>query len=143
MADPYFRESAPRAVNERVTPMRTPAGRACLASILTAVSLLCLSGHAQAHPHLIGRWVATSPANPSMTYDFGCGGYLGNWIWRGVFLFSIGDGVVSPGWYEVRMWTSTRGTIQLRDGNFLTHAVGTIDLEQRSMTFKSTIFTPQ
>jgi hypothetical protein len=77
-----------------------------------------------------------------MEYDFGPGEYAGNWVWKGPFTLSIANCAVSTGTYQLRMFTGTEGTVELRDFNGLAHAVANVDLGNRLMNFKSVIFRP-
>ena len=122
--------------------MRTSSGRGGLAALLAAGLLSCLSGNAQAHPYLVGRWVAPVPPGSSLVYDFGPGEYVGNWVWHGTFTFFVADCPVSTGTYQLLMFNGVEGTLSLRDGNGITTAVANVDLGAKVMTFKNVIFRP-
>src|SRR4051794_34711278 len=87
----------------RESPMRTPAGRFIFAAFLAASLLACRPGGAHAHPQLAGRWSApVPPPGGSMAFDFGCGEYIGEGVWRGPFVFIVSGKVVEQGMYELR-----------------------------------------
>src|SRR5439155_1847345 len=109
--------------------MRTGSGRGGLAVLLAAGLLSCLSGNAQAHPNLIGRWVGqVPPGTAAPAYDFSPGEYVGNWIWRGALTFSVADCPTSTATYVLAMLNGSEGTVELRDGNGVTHGVAIVNL---------------
>src|SRR5262249_19940423 len=118
-----------------------PWGR--LAVILAAAGLLlCQPRDAQAHPHFCGRWIAPVPPGGVMVYEFGPGEDITNWIWKGHFIFYVSGFPVTEGTYTLRMYTGTEGTVELRDGNYLSTSVGELSLANRVFNFKSVNFRP-
>jgi hypothetical protein len=77
-----------------------------------------------------------------MSYDFAPGEYVGDGVWRGPLLFCMPTGPVSPGTYELRMFTGTEGTLGLIDGVGIAVRVGNVDLGRRVMTFMSVTYRP-
>jgi hypothetical protein len=122
--------------------MRMCSSRGVWALVLAAGVMSCLPGKSLAHPHLVGRWVAEAPPGGSMVYDFGPGEYVGNWVWRGPFTFSVANCPVATGTYQLLMFNGVEGTLSLRDGNEISTGVANVDLGRRSMTFKNVIFHP-
>jgi hypothetical protein len=140
--------------------MRTPSSRVGWAVLLAAGLLAFLPGSARAQPNLVGHWIAIVPPAPPVLpgqpapqappgqlkityeYEFGPGEYNGNWVWRGPLTFYVGGCIVSTGTYQLRMFNGVEGTLELRDGNGVAHAVGNVDLGARLMNFKNVIFRP-
>lgn len=122
--------------------MSTCSARGGLAALLAAGFLSCLPGNAQAHPNLVGRWVAPVPPGSSMVYDFGPGEYVGNWVWNGTFTFSLGNCTLSTGTYQLLLFNGVEGTVTLRDGNGLSVAVANVDLGTRLLSLKNVLFRP-
>jgi hypothetical protein len=108
--------------------------------LTTAVLLSFPAGTAQAHPLLIGTWVAQDPPGTLMKYDFGPAEYQGNWVWRGPLTFYMADRVVSTGTYELRMFNGLEGGLTLRDGSGLPNDVGIVHLRTRVLNFKNVVF---
>jgi hypothetical protein len=119
--------------------------RRTLAALLFAITgmLTWTTGAVQAHPRLIGVWTGQEPPNTLMKYEFGPGEYQGNWVWRGPLTFYVDNCVVSTGRYELRLSSGLEGSLELRDGNGLPNAVGTVDLGRRILIFKSVAFVPE
>src|SRR6516164_5332485 len=91
--------------------------------VLSAAMLLSLlSGTTEAHPLLVGTWVAQNPPGTLMKYEFGAAEYQGNWVWRGPLTYYVANQVVSTGMYELRMFNGLEGGLTLRDGNGLPNA---------------------
>jgi hypothetical protein len=123
--------------------MRTRLRRAGSALLLAVAGLLaCPSGSAEAHPFLVGRWVAPVPPGGLMVYEFGPGEYRGNWLWRGPFNFSVGGCLIASGIYELQMITGTDGTLKLMDTYIVSGGVGTVNFTSREMIYKTVIFRP-
>ncbi len=122
--------------------MRLRSDRSGWTAILAAGLLSCLPGTVQAHPNLVGRWVAPVPPGSSMAYEFGPGEYVGNWVWNGTFTFSLANCPLSTGTYQLLLFNGVEGTVTLRDGNGLSVAVATVDLGTRLMTLKHVVFRP-
>jgi hypothetical protein len=121
--------------------MRVHLIRTVSAAVLTAAVLLSpLSGTAQAHPRLVGTWVAQDPPGALMKYEFGQGQYMGNWVWQGPLTFHIGNEVVSHGTYELRMSSGLEGGLTIRDGNGLANDNGIINLGTRVLNYKNVVF---
>ena len=120
--------------------------RSSLAVLLgVAGLLLCQPSNAQAHPLFAGRWVAPTPPGGLLEYDFEVGEYIGNGIWRGHFTFLVCQVPVASGWYELRMFTGTEGTLSLPITYTSTETttfstVGNVDLGSRVTNFLGTTY---
>jgi hypothetical protein len=119
-------------------------GRTLATALLAITGLLAwTTGAAQAHPRLIGVWVAQNPPNTLMKYELGPGEYQGNWVWRGPLTFYVDNSPISTGTYQLRLLSGLEGSLELRDGNGLPNATGIIDLGRRALNFKDVLFRPQ
>jgi hypothetical protein len=122
--------------------MSTRLRRGGWAALAAAALLLVRPGNAQAHPHLVGKWVGTAAPGLILAYDFGPPHYVSDGVWVGPFTFSVDGSPVSDGRYEIRMFTGAQGTLGLRDGTELELRVGVVDFGTRAMTLKSVTFRP-
>jgi hypothetical protein len=121
--------------------MRVRLSRTVSAAVFAvAVLLSLLSGSTQAHPRLVGAWVAQDPPGTLMKYEFGPGEYQGNWVWRGPVRFHLANEVVSTGTYELRMFNGLEGGLTIRDGNGLPNDNGIVNLGTRVLNYKSVVF---
>ena len=121
--------------------MRLRLSRTISVVVLTiAVLLSLLSGISQAHPLMVGTWVAQDPPGTLLKYDFGPAEYQGNWVWRGPLTFYVADQVVSTGSYELLMFDGLEGALTLRDGNGLPNQVGVVHLGTRVLNYKNVVF---
>jgi hypothetical protein len=93
--------------------MSAPFRRLCAAGFVGVALLLCQAEPAHAHPLLAGKWIAALPSGGIQVYEFGCGEYLGNGIWRGSAVFYVSNCPVWSGEYELRMFTGDAGTLSL------------------------------
>jgi hypothetical protein len=124
--------------------MSSHSGRTFAAVLLALTGLLTwTTGAAQAHPRLVGVWIAQNPPNTLMKYELGPGEYQGNWVWRGPLTFFVDNCAISTGTYELRLLSGLEGSLELRDGNGLPNATGMIDLGRRALNFKNVLFRPQ
>jgi hypothetical protein len=116
--------------------------RGGLVIVLAVAALLSWqSGKVEAHPHLLGRWVANVPPGGFMVLEFGPGEYLGNGTWRGPFTFVVSGCRASVGVYELQMFTGTEGTLGLREKlSAPGWSVGTVDFGARSVTLRQTTY---
>jgi hypothetical protein len=114
--------------------------------VIAAVALLLLQpAMVQAHPQLVGRWVAVAPPNSNMSFTFEPGEYFGSGLWRGTFTIYWANNPISNGCYEVRLLNGTQGTISVRDG-VRYHGnvgIGDIDVGTRIMIIDGTSYRPQ
>jgi hypothetical protein len=121
--------------------MRYRLRRKVSVTVLSAAMLLSLlSGTTEAHPLLVGTWVAQNPPGTLMKYEFGPGEYQGNWVWRGPLTFYLANQVVSTGMYELRMFNGLEGGLTLRDGNGLPNDTGLVNLGTRELKYKDVVF---
>jgi hypothetical protein len=121
--------------------MRFRLSRKVSVAVLCAAMLLSLlSGTTEAHPLLVGTWVAQNPPGTLMKYEFGAAEYQGNWVWRGPLTFYLANQVVSTGMYELRMFNGLEGGLTLRDGNGLPNDTGLVHLGTRTMNYKDVVF---
>jgi hypothetical protein len=110
--------------------------------VLAVAALLSWqAGKVEAHPHLLGRWVARVPPGGFMVLEFGPGEYLGNGTWRGPFTYAVSGHPTSVGVYELQMFTGTEGTLGLRENlSAPGWNVGTVDLGAPSVTLRFTTY---
>lgn len=110
------------------------------AVLATALQLSLLSGTTQAHPLLVGTWVAQDPPGTLMSYEFGPAEYQGNWVWRGPLTFYIANQAVSTGTYQLRMINGLEGGLTIHDGNGLPNDGGLVNLGTRQLNYKNVVF---
>ena len=121
--------------------MRFRPSRTISAAMLTTAALLSpLSGTTQAHPLLVGTWVAQDPPGTLLKYEFGQAEYQGNWVWRGHLTFYVANQVVSTGTYQLRMFNGLEGGLTMHDGNGLPNDVGLVNLGTRVLNYKNVVF---
>jgi hypothetical protein len=113
------------------------------AGVALALALqLWQPGKAQAHPQLVGRWFGTTPPNLNMSFEFACGTYIGDGIWRGTFTIYWANDPISTGDYELRVFRGTEGTLGLRDGVLANPRFGVVDLGTRLLYLKGATYRP-
>ena len=121
--------------------MRIRLNRTVSAVVLaTALLLSFLSGTAEAHPLLVGTWVAQDPPGTLLKYEFGPAEYQGNWVWRGPLTLYVANKVVSIGTYQLRMFNGLEGGLTLHDGNGLPNDGGLVNLGTRVLNYKNVVF---
>ena len=121
--------------------MRFRLNRTVSAVVLaTALPLSFLSGTAEAHPLLVGTWVAQDPPGTLLKYEFGPAEYQGNWVWRGPLTLYVANEVVSIGTYQLRMFNGLEGGLTLHDGNGLPNDGGLVNLGTRVLNYKNVVF---
>jgi len=121
--------------------MRFRPSRTISAVMLTTAAVLSpLSGTTQAHPLLVGTWVAQDPPGTLLKYEFGQAEYQGNWVWRGSLTFYVANQVVSTGTYQLRMFNGLEGGLTVHDGNGLPNDVGLVNLGTRVLNYKNVVF---
>ena len=121
--------------------MRIRLNRTVSAVVLaTALLLSFLSGTAEAHPLLVGTWVAQDPPGTLLKYEFGPAEYQGNWVWRGPLTLYVANEVVSIGTYQLRMFNGLEGGLTLHDGNGLPNDDGLVNLGTRVLNYKNVVF---
>jgi hypothetical protein len=109
-----------------------------LAALAAVVLLLSQPGQAPAHPHLLGAWSAEVPPGGLSVYEFGPGEYVGAGVWHGPFTYSVAGCAVSPGIYDLRMVSTTQGSLGLRDGNLIATYAGVVDFAAGTVTIMHT-----
>jgi len=120
--------------------MRIRLNRTVSAVVLaTALLLSFLSGTAEAHPLLVGTWVAQDPPGTLLKYEFGPAEYQGNWVWRGPLTLYVANKVVSIGTYQLRMFNGLEGGLTLHDGNGLPNDGGLVNLGTRVLNYKNVV----
>ena len=120
--------------------MRFRLNRTVSAVVLaTALLLSFLSGTAEAHPLLVGTWVAQDPPGTLLKYEFGPAEYQGNWVWRGPLTLYVANKVVSIGTYQLRMFNGLEGGLTLHDGNGLPNDGGLVNLGTRVLNYKNVV----
>ena len=121
--------------------MRIRLNRTVSAVVLaTALLLSFLSGTAEAHPLLVGTWVAQDPPGTLLKYEFGPAEYQGNWVWRGPLTLYVANKVVSIGTYQLRMFNGLEGGLTLHDGTGLPNDGGLVNLGTRVLNYKNVVF---
>ena len=121
--------------------MRFRLNRTVSAVVLaTALPLSFLSGTAEAHPLLVGTWVAQDPPGTLLKYEFGPAEYQGNWVWRGPLTLYVANEVISIGTYQLRMFNGLEGGLTLHDGNGLPNDGGLVNLGTRVLNYKNVVF---
>ena len=92
-------------------------------AFLAVAILFCQPAQVDAHPQLIGLWIANEPPGGIQVYDLGCGEYIGNGIWRGPFLYIVSGKIVEKGMWELRFFTGNDATLSilLREGRIGTY----------------------
>jgi hypothetical protein len=115
----------------------------CSKILVAVVALLCFQAEkAQAHPALVGTWVATAPPNLHIAYQFAPGVYIGNDTWRGTYTFIVGGQPICSGDYELRIFYGTQATVNLRDGFLAAWQAANVDLGTRVMIYKGELYRP-
>jgi hypothetical protein len=114
--------------------MIVPSSVGRWACALIIAFLLGSAGNVQAHPCLVGRWIADLPCGPTV-YEFTPGKYVGNGVWTGCYSLLIAGCPVPAGEYELRMFTGNEGTLSLRDGTQIGTRVANVDLAGGTMLF--------
>jgi len=121
--------------------MRFRLNRTVSAVVLaTALPLSFLSETAEAHPLLVGTWVAQDPPGTLLKYEFGPAEYQGNWVWRGPLTLYVANEVISIGTYQLRMFNGLEGGLTLHDGNGLPNDDGLVNLGTRVLNYKNVVF---
>jgi hypothetical protein len=115
-------------------------GRTGLAFVLAlAGALLWQPATAHAHPQLAGKWSAPVPPGGLMVYEFGCGEYRGDDVWRGPFTLFVMNVPVASGTYELRM-NGLVGSLGFMDCPGGQTTVGLADLGARVITYKDVTY---
>jgi hypothetical protein len=125
--------------------MRACLNRSTWAVLLGVAGLLfCQPGRTEAHPHLVGPWLARVPPGGYMTFDFGVAKYIGNGCWRGPYFQTVSGFPASCGIYELQMYTGTLGTLALRENlSAPGWSVGNVDLAIPEVVFKDVVYKRQ
>ncbi|MGL4551337.1 MAG: hypothetical protein ACRC33_09120 [Gemmataceae bacterium] len=101
---------------------------------------LTLAPSARAHPCFVGVWTGPLPCPGTDAYEFGPGEFIGGGVWTGCLRKTTNGQLISTGWYELRMWSGTEGTVSIREGQCISTAVGTVDLSSRTMDYLGTAY---
>src|SRR5438128_2716226 len=109
-------------------------------AFLAVAILFCQPAQVDAHPQLIGLWIANEPPGGIQVYDLGCGEYIGNGIWRGPFLYIVSGKIVEKGMWELRFFTGNDATLSIQSPMSGGARVGLVDFGARTFSFKNVNF---